>query len=400
LARARSLRVLFVRPGDRQGLHPGLAFAIPRRGGDVLPVGLLALASAVKFGSRHRSLVHDERHPSVSAGGPTRSLRGLSRSLQPDVAVIWLHPALLADGLEAARQARHAGCSAVLGAGPLVELWPEAAGRVLEVDGLVTSSAGLLAALDVLEAGGAAADLVRALGLRNDERWTLDRKLLDYAAYAGVGGPPWPGTGRPRRITSDKGRFAASPVPLDIDACADIDACRLLGIRFLDLVGPGGDDAWWSSWLSAQSGGLRMRLQVTPERLRRLSLTDLVRAGVEALWFGAVGAGDPDAVDDVCAVAEAARKAGFTAAVTAYLGVAGYSSDVEDAGVRRLRSAGVQLDVRVLVKPEGERWADYIDAPSAGFVPPGVDRARLESAVARSPGPGGTVRGLVARVRP
>ncbi len=115
MARPRSLRVLFVRPGDRQALHPGLTFDVPRTGGDVLPVELLRLASAVKFGSRHQALVHDERHPSVAGAGPGSLLRGISRSLSPDVAVIWMHPACLADSLEAARQARHAGCS---GPGP------------------------------------------------------------------------------------------------------------------------------------------------------------------------------------------------------------------------------------------------------------------------------------------
>ena len=395
MGRARSLRVLFVRPGDRQGLHPALAFAVPRQGGEVLPVGLLALASAVKFASPHHALVHDERHPDVARLGPAGSLRGLSRALEPDIAVIWLHPALLADGLEAARQARHAGCSTVLGAGPLVELWPSAAGRVLEVDGLVGSPTGLLAALDVLESGGDSSSLARALALASDRAWAPDRKLLDYAAYCAVGGPPWPGTGRPRGARSDKGRFAASRVRLDGDALADARECRLLGVRFVDLAGPGGDEAWWSALVAGLPEGLRLRLQVAPPRLRQLSLAELRRAGVEALWLGSLGAGEPDLVEDVCGIAATAAKAGFAVGATVHVGVAGYSSPVEDRGLERLWAAGLEVEVRVPVKPGEGRWADYVDAPSAGFVPPGLDPGRLE-ATAR--GPAHAPRGLRERL--
>ena len=399
MPRARSLRVLFVRPGDRQGLHPGLSFGVPRRRGDVLPVGLLALASAVKFGSGHRALVHDQRHPDISRHGPAGSLRGLSRALQPDVAVVWLHPALLADGLEAARQARHAGCSTVLGAGPLVELWPSAAGRVLEVDGLVESTAGLLAALDVIEARGGAVDLAQALALPTDQLWPLDRKLLDYAAYRGVAGPRWLPTGRSKPPNSDKGRFAASEVRLSGDALADVNECRLLGIRFVDGVGPGGDDGWWASFVAGLSGGLRLRLEVAPSRLRRLSLSELRRGGVEALSLGSLGAGEVDSVEDACGIATTAQRAGFAMGVTAHLGVAGYSADVEDRGVHRLRAAGLSVEVRVPIKPDGGRWGDYIDAPSAGFLPPGLDPARLAAVDASASRPPRVVRGILARAR-
>ncbi len=399
MPRARSLRVLFVRPGDRQGLHPGLSFPVARERGDVLPLGLLALASAVKFGSSHRALVHDDRRPGASERGPAASLRGLSRALQPDVAVIWLHPALLADGLEAARQARHAGCATVLGAGPLVQIWPEAAARVLEVDGVVGTAAGLLAALEVLSDGGGAAALAGASGAIDAARWPVDRKLLDYAAYDGAGGPPWPGIGRPRGVRSDKGRFAASPVVFDDGAAADVAACVLLGIRFVDLVGGGGDEAAWSARVAALPAAPRMRLQASPSRLRGLSLTELRGKGVEALDLGPLGAGAAEAVEEACLMAQTALRAGFSVAATAQIGVAGYAPSDEDRGLARLRGAGLLLDVRVPVRPGGERWEDHADAPSAGFVPPGVDPERLALTGAPALRTEGRVRGIVARLR-
>ncbi len=398
MARPRSLRVLFVRPGDRQGLHRGLSFAIPRERGDVLPLGLLGLASAVKYGSTHRALVHDERHPDVPALGPAGSLRGLSRALKPDVAVIWLHPALLADGLEAARQARHAGCSTVLGAGPLGALWPEAAGRVLEVDGLVGSDGGLLAGLEVLEAGGEADRLAQALASDRPGRWPLDRKLLDYARYNGVGGPPWAATGRPPGLRSDKGRFAASPVLLGQDTAEDVGACCLLGVRFVDLVGSLPDPGALSGLVASLPPGARMRLQVSPAELRSLSLTGLRTRGVEALHLGPLKAGDREAVDEACAVARTAGAAGFALGATAFVGAPGYSAAPEDAGLERLRSAGISLEVRVALRPDSDRWIDYADAPSASFLPPGIDAGRLAATErARPEAPRGRRRSILAR---
>lgn len=397
MARKRSLRVLFVRPGDRQGLHPGLRFPIPREAGDVLPVELLRLASAVKFGSNHRALVHDERHPDVAGAGPVGALRSLSRALQPDVAVIWLHPATLADGLEAARQARHAGCGTVFGAGPLVALWPAAAGRVLEVDGLVSSRAGLLAALDLVESGGRATELAACLARPEAGDSQVDRKLLDYAAYVGVAGPSWPGTGRPRFARSDKGRFAASAVRLDDGALADLNECALLGIRFVDLVGEGGDDAWWTDFAAALPGGPRLRLRATPARLRRLALNELSAGGVVAVNLGTVGAGSPD-VEEACAVATLARRAGLSVGVTALVGVSGYDAADEDRGVQRLQGAGIEVEVRLPASIGDDRWMDYADAPSAGFVPRGLDADRLALATRQRSGRSG-VSTLIARAR-
>ena len=55
----------------------------------------------------------------------------------------------VADGLEAARAVRHAGCPLVLATGPLVDCWAAGARRIPEVDGLLPTGAeaALLAAL-------------------------------------------------------------------------------------------------------------------------------------------------------------------------------------------------------------------------------------------------------------
>ncbi len=395
MSRKRVLRVLFVRPSDAAGLDPALRFDIPREGGAVLPVGLLRLASAAKYASPHRVMVHDARL--AAANDPRSSVRAVARVQRPDVAVVWLHPASLGDALEAARAVRHAGCSCVLGAGPLVRLAPDAAARLVELDGLLPASPDALnAALDVVAAGGRADELAEALATEGAVGVPLDRKLLDYAAYRGLPAPDIDVPPSPGRIGSDKGRFAASTVPLH--ACdgsplrpaavlEDARGCVLLGIKRLDLradpLGQPQDAAFWQEVLAERiAPTVRVRATIAPAVLRGLALNELARS-VDALDLGPVHAGDSEAVDDLRSAAGTCRRARLEVSATVLLGVHGYGDADEDRGIERLAESGLDLAFAVPARIGDDAdpaWGDWLDAPSPNFVPPGIDPGRLDRA--------------------
>jgi hypothetical protein len=406
VARERPLNVLFVRSGD-EGALPA-SFRIGRRAerGSELPFGLLRLASAVKFASPHRVSVHDGR-----AAGSTR-LRSAAAIHRPDVAVVWLHPALLAGGLEAARAVRHAGCPLVLGVGPLVDAWLDGARRIPELDGLLGSRAAapLLAALEVIAARGSARALAQTLtseATAHDLDWSLDRKLVDYASYTSSpeGWPP-PQLPPPSTLlgigtASDKGRFAASRVVMNAMAGAlltpeevvgDIGDCDLLGIPWLELRPCAGsqkrDADRWARLIgplrdrraAARPVPSRLRLQMTPAAVRASSLADLRSLDILSLDIGDVSCADDQAVDDALAAVRATRRAGLESSATAMLGEPGGSLAAEERGLRSLAGSGTLLDAELRVTTgavDANAWASWLEAPGPDFVPPGTETERL-----------------------
>jgi hypothetical protein len=458
-----SLNVLFVRPGSSAALSPVLRFTPALDGPEVLPVGLLRLASVVKYGTPHRVVVHDTAPEEVWAGrgeqaaiaarlgggtaGALRERSGLPAALRaatstfgPDLAVLWLHPAALVDGLAAARAVRDAGCPLVLGAGPLPAGWPEAARRLPELDGLLpgggaAAAAALLAALDaiVAAAGGAgpipgrggerlglAARLAAALALPDRamagaaaflEIPAIDRKLLDYAVYRRAPGPPWPPREAPGRVGSDKGRFAVTAVPLAgwptdspgaaSDFCApgtvlsEVRACALLGIPWVDLeTGSSGGhappQAWVESLLVALRGDTdrgapppRRRLRLDPAAARALA-HDLRPAGIVAVDLGEVPAGDGAALREALEAAEELRRVRIDPCGTILLGAPGYREKDEEAGLARAMAASFPTDAGIPVRPgslDDPAWSAWLDAPRADFVPPGIDDATVARAL-------------------
>lgn len=394
MSRPRSLRVLFVRPHDAAGLSGLFGFTPRRERADVLPVALLELATAVMLGSRHRAFVHDAR---ASAGG-NREVRSVAAVHRANVAVIWLHPALLADGLEAARAARQGGCSLVLGAGPLIGLWPEAARGAVELDGLLgpCGAAGLLAALDCDAARGTARDFLHALEQTGDLPETargVDRKLLDYAAYRGLPrGRAVPG------VRVDKGRRAATPVLLHDGAgrlrtveelARELDTCALLGIprRSLEVVGDGPvpDPDVLEAVLRGRQDGARYQLPVAgPLPLPQLGR--LLRLGLVTLSIGTVAV-DPEALGLLGARIAAWRAAG--AQVCGDLVFGSLPLPVEEEGLEVARRLDVRFDahLRVQLPPasreDQRRWDAWLGAPRADFHPPVPDGERRIELVER-----------------
>lgn len=409
MSRTRPLRVLFVRPDDRAGLSSLFGFSIPRERADVLPVPLLELATAVLLGSRHRAFVHDARRDP----GGNRAVRSVAAVHKAHVAVIQFHPALLADGLEAARAARHGGATLVLAAGPLVTLWPDAVRGAPEIDGLVTSPSGLLAAL---EATGESAEAFQA-ALNRDEPLPpaargIDRKLLDYAAYRGLpGGAALPG------LRVDKGRHAASPILLHAggalrsteDLRRELDVCALLGIprrAFVATEGaPRPDTRTWIELLRGRTDGGRYRLPLA-DGASDEQVAALLRAGVQTLDVGPRAA-DPAELGALAPHARAWRAAGARVALDLVFGLRSLDEEERALSVARTLGADVHVQLRVPLPPTAEGrpgWDAWLGAPRADFHPPVPDgerrielaeRARvLLSAQPRSSG----LTGLIARL--
>ncbi|HCP47684.1 MAG TPA: hypothetical protein DIU15_16705, partial [Deltaproteobacteria bacterium] len=364
--------------------------------------------SVVKFGSGHRVAVHDAR----TEPGGNRALRSVAAIFRPNVAVLWLHPATLGDGLEAARAVRQAGCELVLGTGPLVDLWPDGAGRIPELDGLLASagSSTLLSALDAVAEGAGSQELVSVLASSPEALTDLpvDRKLVDYARYSKGVAPPWPSVAP---VDLSRGRWkqallrrtlpqsGVSPVFLHAEdgqllpsqvVVNDIKSSTLLGIRTFDLVARPGCSPPGGSWLDeflrtlSPTGGavqssLCLRLPVDPAKVDDIPLLDLPALGVVAVDLGEVTAGDEMALKAAIGAASRCRRRDLQPTGTLVVGRPGYGPEVEVRGLERAVGerfptwAGVEVRLGTV---DPGAWGDWLDAPSPGFRPPGVDDER------------------------
>jgi len=399
-----------VRPDDVQALSPTYRFEIPRDDGLALPGRLLRLATAVKLGTGHRVTVHDARNDPEG----NRSLRSIVKVIAPDLCVLWLHPATLEDGLEATRAVRQAGGSVIVGTGPLVDLWPDGACRIPELDGLLPgqSAAGLGSALAVLAAGGTGQAFIEALSECSGPlrcRDPLERKLLDYAVYSRSADALWPAPrpdalGRLRRLALPRAAARPQPPasvvllhdesgqPAATDAViADIASCALLGIRRLDLAAAcdaAALDVGWFAELFSQLARyraeqplhFRLRVPLSTAQLQEMGFERLHAAGVDGVDLGAVNGGDPEALTAAISAAQSCRAAGIFPTGVLLLGCAGYDLEEDRQGVSRAiraefpSTAGV--DVRI-GSVDTARWFDWLDAPGMDFHPPGLERERL-----------------------
>lgn len=382
----RRLTALFVRPPPGRALSVDLDVAGLPEGPDVLPLGLVRLASVVKLGSPHRAVVHDAMG---GEAGAAHDLRAAARLHRPDVALVWLSAAHLDGALVALRALRAGGCGQLWVAGPLLSAVPWAAGLLPEVDGALELGAerGLLAALDAVAAGQATTTVARCRGEVGRALPGVDRKLVDYAAYRGVGGSPWSGRSRPRPARSDKGRWAASAVAAGggrglEEVISDIAECDRLGIPWVDVVDGPSRPEWWRDLLGGliPRSGRRLRLQLGPSVARTLGPEALRRAGVVAVDLGPVAVGDGDRQAEVLQVAALLGGAGLAVGARARLGRPGFDPAVEESGARELLAAGIDLGAAVHVPepaPGDPAWSRWLAAPSARFTPPGASADAL-----------------------
>ena len=385
-------------------------FEIPRQARRSLPADLLRLAGAVKLATRHRVVVHDARQ----GDDANRGLRSISKLVQPDLCLLWLHPASLEGSLEAARALRQTGSSVLVGTGPLVDLWADGACRIPELDGLLPqlSPGGLCRALDVLGAAGSGVALAEALAGQHPDlqlRDPLERKLLDYAVYdcsADGMWPPQPRTnGGPISRLAARGRAqrrlpAVSSVflqdmqgdPIEpADLLADLRSCALLGIDWLDFRSVAGleepDTPFFMSLFSAlarhrvtSTRTQQLRVTLSVSQLHDLGVDRLQAAGVRAVHLGTINGGDAEALAAAVDAAATCRAQGLYPSGVLLLGCSGYDLEEDRRGVSTAIRAGFPLiagvDVRVGSVDVG-RWNDWLDAPGAEFAPPGLEPARV-----------------------
>lgn len=402
--------MLLVRADDSLALSPTFRFEIPRDDGLALPAGLLRLATAIQVGDKHDVTVHDARRDPEG----NRSLRSVAKRVSPDLCVLWLHPATLEDGLEAARALRQSSGSVIVGTGPLVDLWSDGACRIPELDGLLPghSASGLLCALAVLERSGSGQDLIEALGEPNElSRLAepLQREFLDFSVYTRSSDSLWPPlnadvVGRLQRLALPRSAGRAQPTVSSVllhdsqgqpsepqQVVADIEACAGLGIEWLDLCAVPGCPALVRSWFarlfselaryrSAALGSAQMRVPLSPAMFAELDVPRLLAAGVSAVDLGAVNGGDSAALGEAIAAAKRCRKAGLFATGVLVLGRSGYDLEEDRQGVSTAIRASFPstagVDIRIATV-DAARWANWLDAPGTGFHPPGLDRERL-----------------------
>jgi hypothetical protein len=244
-------------------------------------------------------------------------------------------------------------------------------------DGALTidNAAGFVALMDALGEGGAPARIAAALatspGAGPSGRVAIDRKLLDYARYQGSRSARWRAAVRAFRPVgaisgspgSDKGRFAASTVPLDDVGSdedvgrivRDVNECALLGIPWLDLRRSDGaappPDLWAGlletlARLRADTPGLDpdvggVRLRVDPSDVQVLDVGVARRAGVAAVDLGLI---DPSVAPAAMDAARIARAAGWV--TTAEIAIGAGDPDVERSVVLQLERAGLAIQGR------------------------------------------------------
>jgi len=399
-----------VRADDSLALSRTLRFEIPRDDGLSMPAGLLRLATAIQVGDKHDVTIHDARRDPEG----NRSLRTIASRVAPDLCVLWLHPATLEDGLEAARALRQSGGSIIVGTGPLVDLWPEGACRIPELDGLLPghSVAGLLSALGVLEQNGSGKALIDALRAPKQLpplREPLQRGLVDFAVYSRAADSLWPPlnadvVGRLQRLALPRSSGRAQPTvssvllhdslgqPADpAQLIQELKACAALGIQWLDLRAVSGcselDRSWFAQLFSelaryraASLSSAHLRVPLTPVLFGELDVPRLRAAGVSAVDLGAVNGGDSAELGEAIAAARRCRQAGLFATGVLVLGRSGYDLEEDRQGVSTAIRASFPstagVDIRIATV-DSARWANWLDAPGSEFHPPGLDSERL-----------------------
>ncbi len=375
-----------------------------------MPTELLRLASTVKLATRYRVVVHDARQGEEA----NRGLRSIAKLVQPDLCLLWLHPASLAGSLEAARALRQTGGSVLVGTGPLVDLWPEGACRIPELDGLLPElrPGGLCRALDVLAAAGSGASFAEALSGQHPDLQAgapLERKLLDYAVYDCSADGMWPpqpavGGGPIARLTAMSRAQRRPPAVSSVllqdvqgawvepdDLLSDLRSCALLGIDWLDLRSVTGQDdpdtrffvRLFSALARCRASAARtqhLRVTLSAALLRDLGVDRLQAAGVRAVHLGTINGGDAEALAAAVDMAAACRAAGLYPSGVLLLGCSGYHLEEDRRGVSTAIRAGFPLSAGVDVRVgsvDARRWSNWLDAPGSEFVPPGLEPERV-----------------------
>jgi len=366
----RVRKALVIRPpGD--GWAAEHLFDPPHLDRRVLPVELLAFASAVKFASPHRVSMHD-----AARGGPGGDASRAIAVHRPDAVLIAWHPAARDAAraiAEAARDVkavvavvddrRHAPVAAADGP------WIGALDRA--------NTKGLIALMNALGENAADAGVAASLevGGSLDQPFMTDRKLLDYARYQGSAGARWRAAVRAFRPVgelsgsklSDKGRFAASSVLLadDIDAVVrDVNECVLLGIPWVDLRGCVSSDLLGEllprlARLRRETPGLHpdlggLRLRIDPREGGTLDEEAARGSGIVALDYGLLDAASAQAA---IGAAVGAREAGWVTTAEFALGRAGADADADARLLLDLEEAGVAVQGRVMVELDDEDLA-------------------------------------------
>jgi len=366
----RVRKALVIRPpGD--GWAAEFRFEPPHLGRRVLPVGLLAFASAAKFASPHRVSVHD-----AARGGPGGDAERAVDVHRADAVLVAWHPG----NREAARCVAEAAVDAKVA----VAVVDDPAHRdVAAADGAyagalsLSDPKGLVALMNALGENADADGVAAALDVRGrlDAPVMTDRKLLDYARYQGSVGARWRAAVRSFRPVaelsgsplSDKGRFAASGVLVDADidrVVHDVNECALLGIPWLDLRGAVSVDVFAAllprlarlreetPGLDPEVGGVRLR--VDPSDVGAIDATVATAAGVAAIDFGLLEA---SAAQAAVGAAKSVRDAGWVATAELALGRADADADADARALLDLEEAGVAVQGRVMVELGAEDLA-------------------------------------------
>jgi hypothetical protein len=350
----RALDVVLLRPGTARSVSDLYRLGPSLEPGSLLPVGLLAVATAVKLASPHRAFVIDERLP-VSGPG----LRTRLRIVRPACGIVWVEPGTVQDATAAARLLREAGARRVLAAGPLPALRPTATDDLPEFDGNALG-ANALAHL-IAEARGLP---VRLSGGRfPDEGRSVDRRLLDYARYR-IGDLPGPGS----RVDGRDELLGERPAAEIVD---DLRACASLGITSIELIDAAhlDRDVVASTLREHRFRGLR----VGPAHAVAAAATG-ARVEVD---LGAAQASDREGL---ASLGRAARSLPRGAAARASLLFGGGDPLDAEAGLREAGRLPIVWDAQVALDlPDGDALRAWMAAPRA--LPPGFDHRWAELAV-------------------
>ena len=370
----RVRKALVIRPpGDEWAREYRFEHARPDR--RVLPLDLVAFASAVKFGSTHRISMHD----AARAGLGSDAARAVSVHNADAVLIDW-HPAAR-DGARAVAETASDAKAVIAVVSDPAHLEVAAADGPYAGALSRSNPAGLVSLMNALGENADATGIATALTIHGDldSPVMTDRKLLDYARYQESAGARWRAAVRSFRPVaelsgsplSDKGRFAASTVRLEEDVdrvVLDVNECVLLGIPWIDLRGsvPAGvltELLPRLARLRADTPGLHpglggLRLRLLPGDIGSLDDDAARGAGIVALDFGLLDARSAPAA---IGAAVGARESGWVTTAEFALGREGADADTDARLLLDLEEAGVAVQGRVMV----ELAEDDLASPAA-----------------------------------